>query len=111
MPRDALVPPLVLQPLIENAVYHGIEPRVEPGIISIHIYGTRRPGARRAAQSVPSGTATATPATGWRSPTSASACSCISTPRRASRRSERDGIYEVHIVMPYLKGSTTSDGA
>jgi two-component system sensor histidine kinase AlgZ len=39
MPRDALVPPLVLQPLIENAVYHGIEPRVEPGVISIEIHG------------------------------------------------------------------------
>lgn len=41
MPRDALVPPLVLQPLLENAVYHGIEPRVEPGEISIDIYAAR----------------------------------------------------------------------
>ena len=41
MPRDALVPPLVLQPLLENAVYHGIEPRVEPGVITVDIY-TRR---------------------------------------------------------------------
>jgi two-component system sensor histidine kinase AlgZ len=41
MPDDALVPPLVLQPLLENAVYHGIEPRVEPGVITIHIYATR----------------------------------------------------------------------
>jgi two-component system sensor histidine kinase AlgZ len=39
MPRDALVPPLVLQPLIENAVYHGIEPRVEPGVVTIEIHG------------------------------------------------------------------------
>jgi two-component system sensor histidine kinase AlgZ len=38
MPRDALMPPLVLQPLIENAVYHGIEPRVEPGLVSIELY-------------------------------------------------------------------------
>ena len=38
MPEDALIPPLVLQPLLENAVYHGIEPRTDPGIISINIY-------------------------------------------------------------------------
>ena len=41
LPRDALIPPLVLQPLLENAVYHGIEPRTEPGTISIRIYRDR----------------------------------------------------------------------
>ena len=41
MPGDALIPPLVLQPLLENAVYHGIEPRTEPGVISIDIYLAR----------------------------------------------------------------------
>jgi two-component system sensor histidine kinase AlgZ len=38
MPEDALVPPLVLQPLLENAVYHGIEPLAGPGTISINIF-------------------------------------------------------------------------
>jgi two-component system, LytTR family, sensor histidine kinase AlgZ len=38
MPRDALVPPLVLQPLLENAVYHGIEPSSTPGVIAINIF-------------------------------------------------------------------------
>jgi len=38
MPGDALVPPLVLQPLLENAVYHGIEPSREPGVVSINIF-------------------------------------------------------------------------
>lgn len=36
-PPDALVPPLMLQPLLENAVYHGIEPASEPGTISIKL--------------------------------------------------------------------------
>lgn len=35
MPADALLPSLLLQPLIENAVHHGIEPRMTPGLIEI----------------------------------------------------------------------------
>lgn len=34
-PPEALVPPLLLQPLLENAVYHGIETSLEPGEIEI----------------------------------------------------------------------------
>lgn len=41
MPEDALAPPLVLQPLLENAVYHGIEPSTTPGTISVNIFVTR----------------------------------------------------------------------
>ena len=41
MPGDALVPPLVLQPLLENAVYHGIEPSAAPGVLSINIFLSR----------------------------------------------------------------------
>ncbi len=41
MPPDALIPPLLLQPLIENAVYHGIEPLPTGGKITIQIYTKR----------------------------------------------------------------------
>ena len=35
VPDDLKVPPLLLQPLLENAVYYGIEPSSEPGTIRI----------------------------------------------------------------------------
>ena len=38
LPEDALLPPLILQPLLENAVYHGIEPLAEGGLIDIRLY-------------------------------------------------------------------------
>ena len=36
-PRDALLPPMVLQPLLENAVYHGVEPGTGTGRVVVHI--------------------------------------------------------------------------
>lgn len=38
LPEDVMVPPLLLQPLLENAVYHGIEPSASPGTITIDIH-------------------------------------------------------------------------
>jgi len=35
LPADALVPGLMIQPLLENAIYHGIEPRAEGGTVTI----------------------------------------------------------------------------
>lgn len=35
LPRDAAVPSLMIQPLLENAIYHGIEPRPEGGTVTV----------------------------------------------------------------------------
>ena len=35
VPRDVRVPPLILQPLLENAIYHGIEPLADGGTIRV----------------------------------------------------------------------------
>jgi two-component system, LytTR family, sensor histidine kinase AlgZ len=42
-PLDALLPPMVLQPLLENAVYHGVESGTGPGQVVVHV---SRRGAR-----------------------------------------------------------------
>jgi len=42
-PVDALLPPMVLQPLLENAVYHGVESGTGPGRVVVHV---SRRGAR-----------------------------------------------------------------
>ena len=99
MPGDVLVPPLVLQPLLENAVYHGIEPRVEPGVVTIDIHargaevhavlsnpfapdGSHHAGNRMAVANIRERLALHFDAE-------------ASLSVRAA-----DGVYEVHIVMP-----------
>ncbi len=38
VPRSALIPALTLQPLLENAIYHGIEPRFNGGTLKIELW-------------------------------------------------------------------------
>ncbi|QLG89169.1 histidine kinase [Chitinibacter bivalviorum] len=41
MPSKASIPPLILQPLLENAVYHGIEPSINTGTIQVNAFRVR----------------------------------------------------------------------
>ncbi|MEJ2612422.1 MAG: sensor histidine kinase [Candidatus Thiodiazotropha sp.] len=42
LPEKAMIPPMILQPLLENAVYHGIEPVAKGGRITITGYYRRK---------------------------------------------------------------------
>jgi two-component system, LytTR family, sensor histidine kinase AlgZ len=103
MPGDALVPPLVLQPLIENAVYHGVEPRVEPSVVSVNIYvednhvhavlrnpyreaGSNHAGNRMALANI------------------RERLQLHFDVEATLQTKTENGMYEVHIVMPYLRG-------
>ncbi|HET7732176.1 MAG TPA: histidine kinase [Usitatibacter sp.] len=101
MPADALVPPLMLQPLVENAVYHGIEPMESGGEIEIDagLAGGQLVIALR------------NPFPGGGRHSSGNRMAIVNIRERlqlhfdaeAGMRSEvKDGMYKVTINMPYL---------
>jgi two-component sensor histidine kinase len=57
--RRAAMPPLLLQPLVENAIHHGLESKVEGGRVGVHV---RRDGARLVIEVADDGLGTAAPA-------------------------------------------------
>jgi two-component system sensor histidine kinase AlgZ len=102
MPGDALVPPLVLQPLLENAVYHGVEPRAEPSVVSIDLYA--------ADQHVHAVLTNPYKETGGNTAGNRMALANIRERLQLHFDAEAtlttkaaDGAYRVHIVMPYIK--------
>ena len=101
MPADALVPPLVLQPLVENAVYHGIEPSDKGGEIEIEVSLSGKQLVMELRNPFPGGGKHA----------SGNRMAIVNIRERlqlhfdaeASMRSEvKDGSYRVTIRMPYL---------
>jgi two-component system sensor histidine kinase AlgZ len=104
VPADAMVPPMVLQPLVENAVYHGIEPSPGGGEIAIEI--------TRAGPQLHMTLTNPMPAENRHAPGNRMAIANIRErlqlhfDAEATMKSEvRDGIYTVTIRMPYLTGA------
>jgi two-component system sensor histidine kinase AlgZ len=106
MPPDALIPPLILQPLLENAVYHGIEPLAEGGTIDVRLYLERNEMHLEISNPVQS----------LIKPRGDGHKMALSNIRErldllfdveAQYRVERDdGYYQVHILIPYVKGES-----
>ncbi|MBN8760905.1 MAG: sensor histidine kinase [Thiobacillus sp. 65-69] len=105
MPGDALIPPLVIQPLVENAVYHGIEPQPGGGEISLNIYRSgdkvhivvRNPVAEEAGHHKGNRIALA----------NIRERLLLHFDLDAQLKSEPLGaVYQVHIVMPYTRERT-----
>jgi two-component system sensor histidine kinase AlgZ len=104
VPANALVPPLVLQPLIENAVYHGIEPSEAGGEIAVE--------ARKAGDSL---VLTLTNPYAGTSKHAGNKMAIANIRERlqlhfdaeADMNSEvKDGVYRVTIRLPYLTAGT-----
>ena len=103
LPDDAMVPPLILQPLLENAVYHGIEPSAQPGTISIHIQRKSERLEMILSNPVPQSAR----------PQSGNKMALANIEERLQLHFDAeatlatrtgDGRFEVRIVMPYVKG-------
>jgi two-component system sensor histidine kinase AlgZ len=101
MPADALVPPLMLQPLVENAVYHGIEPSPGGGEVAIDI---RREGPQLVLTLVnPVPGAGRSPAGNRMAIANIRERLQLHFDAEATMKSEvTDGSYRVTIRMPYL---------
>ena len=94
----------LLQPLLENAVYHGVEPRIEPSVVSISIYANATDDTVHAVLRNPfqeknehhSGNRMAVANIRERLQLHFDAEASLTS--RVS-----GGVYEVHIVVPYVK--------
>ena len=103
LPLQAPVPALILQPLVENAVYHGIEPSAQPGTISIHIQRKSERLEMILSNPVPQSAR----------PQSGNKMALANIEERLQLHFDAeatlatrtgDGRFEVRIVLPYVKG-------
>jgi LytS/YehU family sensor histidine kinase len=100
--RTALVPNLILQPLVENAIKHGIGPRASGGVVAVRAHrapdglhlvvrddgvGESAPRARREGVGLANSRARLSSLYG-------DACRLVAAPHEA-------GGFEVSIVLPY----------
>lgn len=101
MPGEARLPPMVLQPLLENAIYHGVEPLADPGPVEVSVTRDADRVIVRIANPLP-------PAAGGRRPGNRIAMDNIRQrlqlhfdAEASLRHTVGDGRYEVLLTIPY----------
>ena len=106
---DCLVPPLLLQPLVENAVTHGIAHLLEGGTVRVTAARDGRLAADRGRESVRSGPAEARRAPGWGWRTSAPGCARSTAATRRCVAEERGERWRVELALPATVGEKRHD--
>lgn len=102
LPRDARLPALTLQPLVENAVYHGIEPLPAGG--TIHIEGVHDGHSLRLWIRNPVGQG-ASPGRGHQLAMDnvRARLEAHFGPAASLKGGEENGMYQVELTLPYRK--------
>lgn len=103
MPVDALIPPLMLQPLLENAVYHGIEPMTEGGVIEVKIYGEGKELHLQVSNPVAASAARKVDGNKMALSNIRERLSLLFDVEADYRVERSDDSYRVHIIIPYVK--------
>lgn len=104
VPLNAQVPPLILQPLVENAVHHGVEPSVNGGIVYINADYIKDKIVLAVKNDIPPEQAAKTRQGNKMAVENISARlqSCFPDEGKIFI-SSYDGIYQVRVVFPYTK--------
>jgi len=109
LPQDALIPPLTLQPLLENAVYYGIEPRENGG--TIDVTGRIQDGdvVLEVSNPAPTGEQRRRDGAGMAQANVRERLQLAFGRRGGLQVAERDDVYHVTVRFPYRRGGADED--
>ncbi|WP_440996735.1 sensor histidine kinase [Arhodomonas sp. SL1] len=103
LPGEALIPPLTLQPLFENAVYYGVEPRREGGTLMVTGRVVGEIVLVELVNPLPPATAR-TPGFGMAQSNVRERLALAFGHQASLEVNEREGVYHVIVRFPYRRG-------